>query len=234
MSVYTKWPMYCENYYHEHYENCSQISNVTSLDTDRSCLSFHGTNFLNVEFPRFYIWSGEPDADLMIESLTNSTRYYSLQIPIEVHGRTIDIGESASEQVQCAVHRTSEVNLTAVRKDVIIILCVLDTVKKQMIWPLNCRSFPFEFQGEPSKIWIHGDDLSFFASILASIYLLGICFGLCLGYVVTVLYPKLLKGHYRVVITKDRARGKMVRAGYTVFVMPSDWVNPRRHLIPSN
>lgn len=233
MSVYTKFPEDCDLFLQKEDNNCFRLPNITFYEPSMSCMSLYGTNFLNIKYPKFNTWTHEPHVDLMIKAKNpkDGNKYYTLQMLVAKNGRSIDVvSKATSNQVRCVIYRGAEANVTVLRKDVIHIVCIMDNVKKNMVWPMNCRSFPFDYRGEPSNLWLRAGDIILLGPVLAVIYLIAIVFGTAGGYMVVVMSPKLLKGHERVVITKNPARGKLMKAGYTVFVMPSDWINPRKNM----
>lgn len=233
MSVHTRFPPNCDAYAKNRVNRCSTVTNVTLSDMP-TCMDLYGTNFLNIKFPKFIVAQIAESDELvykMVEQKNGPISYVSIHATIVRHGRPPSVGARGNrDPVLCILHRQDRMRMTISHPDLMKIVCILDHSNQTAVWPLNCRTFRFDFQGEPSSVWLGKEDMHWMCLIFIFIYSVAIFIGMIGGYFVVVLSPKILKGHERVVITKDRARGK-IKAGYTVFVMPDGWINPRRNML---
>lgn len=233
ISVYSSWPQNCGHFISDTANECSGIANASIVVYSTSCMNQYGTNFLSIDHPVYrVIECAEPDIDLLFKTKNMAVyRVYLLDLAIERHGSSFDLDRKYNHDlVKCIMHNRTELKWSVTRKNMIHIICVMDNPKWTVVWPLNCHSFRFQFEGEPNKVWLQFDDIRIMAPIVGSAYFIGILLGMLGSYLVMANFPQLLKGHERVVITKNRGRSKLARARYTVFVMPDDWVNPRKNI----
>lgn len=232
MSVHSQFPNHCNEYAKNRANRCSRVSSVAIAPISKSCVDFYGTNFLNIDHPRVMVHA-QPREDLLVFDVEKTDsekpiRYMAIHMSMTVHGQSLNVqlGEEI-QRVNCMMQQQASLNMTIVRSNAINIVCILNDLNRTTVWPLNCHTINLGFPNDLRDGWLLVENVPVWCVVLTIIYLVGIAMGMAGGFYIVKQAPKLLKGHNRVVITKDRRRGNMGNRGYTVFVMPQGWVNPR-------
>lgn len=205
------------------YDKPINCTNSTEKIIQSSCRTQYGFNFIYVSYPKITIHI-DNFRKLMFIS-TNEKMYFSIRIPQYLSNNNQQrMGKCHFYHFECKKYEnySTGISIDYLPIETIQTYCFSNSKYETKIWLINCITFCIECNYS-DRVWFRIDSEMFAIVILLAVISSTLLLGMVSGYILVRLRPALLNGSDRIVILGKR-KGR--RESVTIFIMPSNYVNP--------